>query len=40
LVEISQAALLFFNKSLVCSFSSFQKPHHRPGSLPDRAGFV
>jgi hypothetical protein len=27
----SSSVLLFFNKSLVCSFSSFEKPHHRPG---------
>lgn len=27
-----------FNKSLVCSFSSFEKLHHRPGTLPDQTG--
>jgi hypothetical protein len=28
--EASQAACLFFDKSLVRSFSSFEKHHHRP----------
>jgi hypothetical protein len=38
--QVSQEVLLFSNKSLVCSFSSFEKPHHRLGSLPGRSGSV
>jgi len=29
---------LFFNKSLVRNFSSFERPHHRLGSLPGPPG--
>jgi hypothetical protein len=32
--EVSQADPPFIDKSLVRSFSSFEKPHHRPGSFP------
>jgi hypothetical protein len=30
----------FFNKSLVRSFSSFEKLHHRPCTLPGRPGVM
>ena len=31
---------LYFNKSQVCSFSSFEKHHHRPGRLSSRADYL
>jgi len=38
--EFLKLARPFFDKSLVRSFSSFEKPHYWPGTLPSPPGFA